>query len=374
MKKQKPLASIIMPCWNSGRYLKESVASALGQTYAPLELVIADDGSDDEETQRILASLKDPRIRVLHLLHGGPSAARNAAIRAAKGTYILPLDSDDLIEPPYLAEAIEILECDHTVGMVYAQADYCGARTGKWQLVPYSMETMLCESMIYVSAVFRKADFERVGGYDETLPYYEDWDFWLSILELGLHPVRLGGTYFHYRKRADSTSLMQQRYALEEIFGVYDRIVERHQQLYTAQVRLFARGMRKRAMQQKGRIERLQERLLRLQTGGDGNRWAALGQQMPWAELERRYAPLFVELGGAPHPAQLAIGIVLAQAEMGVSDEEMLRQLEETPSLRRFTGLDDGPLQFPPGFMEYLHGKLTEDVMQEIAALLRGGA
>ena len=162
MKKQKPLASIIMPCWNSGRYLKESVASALGQTYAPLELVIADDGSDDEETQRILASLKDPRIRVLHLLHGGPSAARNAAIRAAKGTYILPLDSDDLIEPPYLAEAIEILECDHTVGMVYAQADYCGARTGKWQLVPYSMETMLCESMIYVSAVFRKADFERV--------------------------------------------------------------------------------------------------------------------------------------------------------------------------------------------------------------------
>ncbi len=167
---------------------------------------------------------------------------------------------------------------------------------------------------------------------------------------------------------------MQQRYALEEIFGVYDRIVERHQQLYTAQVRLFARGMRKRAMQQKGRIERLQERLLRLQTGGDGNRWAALGQQMPWAELERRYAPLFVELGGAPHPAQLAIGIVLAQAEMGVSDEEMLRQLEETPSLRRFTGLDDGPLQFPPGFMEYLHGKLTEDVMQEIAALLRGGA
>ena len=60
--------------------------------------------------------------------------------------------------------------------------------------------------------------------------------------------------------------------------------------------------------------------------------------------------------------------------ELGYSREELAKKLGVTPSLRRFTGLDDGPLQFPPGFMEYLHGKLTEDVMQEIAALLRGGA
>ena len=165
------LASILMPCWNSGKYLKESVASALAQTYAPLELIIADDGSDDPATLALLDELDagDSRIRVIHVPHGGPSAARNAAARAARGTYLLPLDSDDLIDPPYLARGIEILARDPGVGVVCCNGVFFGDETGPMTRLGRPMGEILAHGCLHLSGIFRRADFERFGGYDETL-------------------------------------------------------------------------------------------------------------------------------------------------------------------------------------------------------------
>ena len=261
-QKQQPLVSIIMPCWNSGKYIEESIASALAQTYPNIELIIADDGSDDEKTRAILETLDDPRIRVLHLEHGGPSAARNAAIQAANGTYILPLDSDDLIDPPYLAEAVDVLERDAAVGLVYCNTELFEAETGTWDLSHVTIEQLLVNNAIPVTTVFRKADFDRVGGYAPELRYFEDWDLWLSILGLGRRPFCLPKTYFHYRRRADATSIMQSAADVDGVCQTYDVIVRRHLPLYQAHTREFAAILRKmlvRETQTSSHLRRLVE-------------------------------------------------------------------------------------------------------------------
>ena len=372
MAAEKPLASIIMPCWNSGRYIRESVASALAQTYPNIELVI----SDDEETQAILDGLHDSRIRVLHFPHRGASAARNAAIAAAEGTYILPLDSDDLIEPSYLAEAIAILAQDADVGMVYARADYFDARQGPWEIPDFNLNGMLLDNRIFVSAVFRKLDFQRVGGYDTTLSFYEDWDFWLSFLERGLRPVRLDKVYFHYRQRQDDSSTSQQDTSRENFLQCLDKIVAKHEALYRSHVRGVVDHLRHEKLHY--RMEMRQWQAIAgtrwdWRAYEQENRWTRMAAQMPWAELEKRYQGVFPELTGTEAPVRLAVGMILLQTQLGCSDEEVLHQLEENPYMREFVGLFDDKPHFPPGFMAYRHGKITAQMLQEIAQLLQGG-
>ena len=118
--------SVIMPCYNDGAFIEESVASVRGQTYSNTELIIIDDGSDDAHTLKILEQFKRDGVTVLHTDHLRPAGARNAGIRAATGKYILPLDSDDTIEPAYIEQAVAVMEKDETVGVVYCHADLFG--------------------------------------------------------------------------------------------------------------------------------------------------------------------------------------------------------------------------------------------------------
>src|SRR5262249_25551378 len=104
-----PAVSIIVPCFNGGRFLDALMASLGRQTFRDFEIIIVDDGSTDEETPRKLASLRD-RARVIHQDNRGPSAARNTGARAAHGDTLFMLDCDDTIEPEFLAETVPLLQ------------------------------------------------------------------------------------------------------------------------------------------------------------------------------------------------------------------------------------------------------------------------
>lgn len=227
--------SIIMPCYNDGQYLEDSIGSVLAQDYGDIELVIADDGSTDEFTQRYLrelAALAAPRIRVLFLAHGGPAYARNRAIEAATGDYLLPLDADDMIEPPYVREAAAVLDAEPRTGMVYCHADQFGAQTGPWELPDFEIGRFLYVNSIFNAAMYRKLDWQRAGGYDESIvDGPEDWEFWLSLLELGLRPHRLDGTYFHYRRK-EGAARSQTKFHLEKWLAMVLGFVEKHRRLY----------------------------------------------------------------------------------------------------------------------------------------------
>jgi glycosyltransferase involved in cell wall biosynthesis len=185
-----PRVSVIIPCFNDGAFIDEAVNSVLRQTYRDVEIIIVDDGSDGETRER-LQTYKQPSIRVIFKSHEGVATARNLAVGQASGEFILPLDADDRIHETYIEKAIRVMESDDDIGIVYCRAVLFGEQTGMWDLPEYSFERILLQNMIFCSALMRKADLEKVGGYNTNMTSgYEDWDLSLSLIP-ALFPNRL---------------------------------------------------------------------------------------------------------------------------------------------------------------------------------------
>ncbi|AMV73142.1 glycosyltransferase [Desulfuromonas sp. DDH964] len=228
-----PKVSVIIPCFNQGGYLDEAVNSVLAQTYSDFEIIIVNDGSTDVASNDLLSDYRRPQCRVLLTNNQGLAAARNNGIRAAKGEFILPLDADDRIGPDYLHEAVRILDADPKVGIVYCEAEKFGAQAGRWRLPEFSLRKMLFSNLIFCSAVFRRADWEQVGGYRTNMKSgWEDWDFWLSVLELGREVVKLQQTLFFYRVKEASMIKAMDR---EVRIAMHHQLIYNHWKLYHAQ-------------------------------------------------------------------------------------------------------------------------------------------
>lgn len=105
----KPVVSILIPCFNSERYIREAVESCLNQDYENIEIIVVNDGSTDQSIQK-LKTFNDQRLKILHQKNQGASAARNKAYSNAKGKYIQFLDSDDLLSKTKVSSQVEILE------------------------------------------------------------------------------------------------------------------------------------------------------------------------------------------------------------------------------------------------------------------------
>lgn len=196
----KPLVSVIIPIYNAEPYLKETLDSVLCSTYRPIEVVMVDDGSSDNSlaiAQKYCAEHLE--CHILSQPNQGVSAARNNAIKHAKGTYILPVDADDKIGSTYIQKAVEILEKHPEVRIVGCRAWMFGDVDKEWILPKFSHSLLARKNMIPATALYRKTDWERCGGYCETDIFREDWDFWLSIMELGGTFHKIDEILFYYR-------------------------------------------------------------------------------------------------------------------------------------------------------------------------------
>lgn len=201
----KPLVSVIVPLYNAAPYITETLESILQSTYRPLEVIVMDDGSTDESLRIAQQwALAHPECRVLSQANAGVSAARNHAIREAQGQYILPVDADDLIGSTYIEHAVAAIEERPEIRVVGCQAMMFGAVHKPWQLPPFSHALLARKNMIPVTSLFRKADWQRCGGFCEENIYREDWDFWLSMFELGGDYHLLPEVGLHYRVRPGS--------------------------------------------------------------------------------------------------------------------------------------------------------------------------
>lgn len=257
--------SVIMPCYNDGMYIEESIQSVMMQTYKEVELILINDGSTDALTNQILKKYESKGIILLNTNQIGPAAARNRGIQYATGQYILPLDADDKIEPTYIEKAVYAMEQNEKVGIVYCKAEWFGERRGSWELPPYTLKRMLVDNVIFVTALFRKTDWEQVGGFCTQLQVgMEDYDFWLSLVELGREVYQIPEVLFYYRKKKQSRTVQFQQDA-GTVTQTYELIYKRHPKLYTQYGELYLEGLREEWVQQVLWKNRLKQRLGMLQ-------------------------------------------------------------------------------------------------------------
>lgn len=204
-----PTVSVIIPCFNHGELLGQAVGSVLRTQRDDVELIVVDDGSTDERTRSEMNALRARGIRVLRQENKGLAAARNAAIAASSGEYILPLDADNRLRPGYFEHGTSILNTDSKIGVVYGDAEYIGERTGRWRVGPFDPDRLMLWNYIDACAMYRRPIWEEAGGYDGTMPVQglEDWDLWLSALEHDWQFSYVPEILFDYRVAKDSMGL-----------------------------------------------------------------------------------------------------------------------------------------------------------------------
>lgn len=227
----KPIISIIVPCYNQSLYMRETLDCLKKQTLTNWECIIVNDGSTDNTLEIANEYVKsDFRFRLVDKPNGGLADARNAGIKASHGKYILPLDSDDLIEATYTKKAVDYLECHSDVKLVYSRAKFFGDRNEEWLLPEYNYEKLLFVNQIFCSCVYRRSDYDKTEGYNTNMIYgLEDWNFLLSLLDKDSKVYQIPEILFFYRKHGTSM-ISNTKIHRDEL---YNRIVANHIDLYS---------------------------------------------------------------------------------------------------------------------------------------------
>lgn len=226
-----PRCSVIIPAYNVEGFVRESIRSALDQTYRDTEVVVVDDGSTDA-TPAVIDDFGH-QIVCVRQPNRGLAAARNAALVCASGEYLALLDADDYWLPQRLERMVGYLDDNPGVGFVtsdaflvyghHPSADRYYGSFPRCRFRPDHQEYWLNQyNFVFVMTVCRRELFERHGGFDETLSTSEDWDLWLRFVaggeRVGLIPEALAA----FRIRPGSLSVGRAQ-MLTDAVGVLER-------------------------------------------------------------------------------------------------------------------------------------------------------
>jgi glycosyltransferase involved in cell wall biosynthesis len=221
MMLEDTLVSVVIPVYNGERFISRTLASALAQTYNPLEIVVVDDGSTDRTAILVEAAAAcDNRIRIFRKQNSGVAATRNFGTLQARGKLIAPLDADDLWHPEKIARLVEVMQASSPeVGLVYCWSieidendliippisSLKGKNTPQGRVTEELARDCFIETGS--SPLIKRSCIDAVGGYDATLQPQgaDDWKLYLAlseICEFALLPEYLVG----YRQKSGGVS------------------------------------------------------------------------------------------------------------------------------------------------------------------------
>lgn len=230
-----PLISVVIPCYNDGIYLPETLAHLKKQRLKDFEIIIVNDGSTDETTLKILKELDAGNITVLHKENGRMSSARNYGVKHARGTYIAALDADDYFDPSFFDKAVAILNTDKNIAVVTSYIQLFG----EFRIVAKprggNENNFLFSSQCPACAMVRKQCWDEVGGYDEKMIYgYEDWEFYIRITQRGWVIQVIPEKLLFYRQTKKSTHV---NVTLPHRRDLVNYIVEKHKDWYISKLK-----------------------------------------------------------------------------------------------------------------------------------------
>jgi glycosyltransferase involved in cell wall biosynthesis len=202
-----PKVSVIIPCYNHGKFVRDALQSVLKSTVIDVcEIIIVNDGSTEPFTIQVMLELEQEGYKVINQQNQGLGKTRNNGIQLAKGKYILPLDADNTISPDFIEKAVSVLDTDRSKSIVYTDREFFGQKQGIDHVGSFDIKRMIYMNYIDACAIYRKEVWEIVGGYDEKMPVqgWEDWDFWLMAAEKDYRFHYVPEVLFQYRILEDS--------------------------------------------------------------------------------------------------------------------------------------------------------------------------
>lgn len=222
--------SVIIPCYNDGKYIAEAVESVERCDKDAYEIIIVDDESSDNETIKTLDLMERRGHKVIKIKHSDLAVARNSGVKEAKYSYFLFLDADNKIEKEYVTESMKILNQNPKAGIVYGDRHEFGLWDGNVDQRDFDISKEIFFNTIDVCAVVRKKTFEDCRGFDENLYIWEDWEFFLNAFEKGWNLIHIPKIMFHYRVREKSVSF-RNKIIKNRVEGL-KYIYQKHYQLF----------------------------------------------------------------------------------------------------------------------------------------------
>lgn len=211
MSKQSDLVSVVMPTYNSSKYLKESIESVLNQTYSNLELLLTDDYSTEEKTRQLLKDYmhRDPRVRIfLRPRNVGSGGARNYSIEKARGRYIAFCDSDDRWIPEKLERQVEFMQA-HDCCLCYSAYLSCDGDGKVTSIVPVpsriSLSGIMHDDKIgCLTAIYDTTQYGKF--YMPSMRKRQDWAYFMKILKKCHFAYGIKEPLAYYRRTPQSIS------------------------------------------------------------------------------------------------------------------------------------------------------------------------
>ena len=182
-----PAVSVLMSVYNGAPWVRDAVTSVLAQQLTDLELIVIDDGSSDA-TPDVLASIRDPRLRLERRARQGLTRALNRAIELAHGPLLARLDADDLALPERLTLQCRYLDAHPEVGLLGTAAREVDAAGREIAVIRPPVEDatirralIRANPFVHSSVIVRRAVLDRAGGYDPSFPVAQDYDLWMRL-------------------------------------------------------------------------------------------------------------------------------------------------------------------------------------------------
>jgi glycosyltransferase involved in cell wall biosynthesis/GT2 family glycosyltransferase len=268
-----PLITVAVPFYNLGAYLPATLESLKKQTFRDFETVIVDDGSTEPDSLRLLDRLVGAGHRIVRKPNGGLSSARNKALEVARGRWFYPLDADDVIDPTCLERLVKARRRnpDDAFATSYVRyfVDHPETATGGW--LPFGLDRDVLATRNCASNAACLIDTElvrKVGGYDEWLTSYEDWDLYCTLAERGLSACIVPEFLYYYRVRPHS---MMRTEAVGRHYLIKAYLAAKHPDLASAPARSLrmqiaeSQNLREAVAWYTGELDRLQQRVAELE-------------------------------------------------------------------------------------------------------------
>jgi glycosyltransferase involved in cell wall biosynthesis len=195
--------TVVISCFDYGRFLTEAIESALEQEGGPARVVVVDDASSDSETLEVLNRLPAD-VELVREEGLGVCHARNAGLARVQTNYAIVIDADDRLTPDALSAMRAPLAADPKLGFAYGRMRFFGDWQGELNFPPYDPYRLLFRHTIGLSALMRRRVIEDTGGFDPDFEYFEDWEFWLNALAHGWRGAQIETVTLEYRRHGQS--------------------------------------------------------------------------------------------------------------------------------------------------------------------------